>query len=445
MQTSLEKRPFRVYTTADFDEIPQLQRLSASKRLEMKAVASVLPFRVNAYVLDELIDWSAIPDDPIYQLTFPQPGMLSPADFRRIHGLLKREAPRDQILREANRIRLSLNPHPDGQMEHNVPELDGHPLPGMQHKYRETVLFFPHQGQTCHSYCTYCFRWAQFVGIEELKFAARQTEQFHAYLRRHTELTDVIFTGGDPMIMRVSHLSRLIEPLFSREFRHIRNIRIGTKSVAYWPSRFTADPDADEVLRLFEKVVASGRHLAVMAHYSHPRELSTGAAQACVRRILSTGAVIRCQAPLVRHVNDDARLWAEMWKEEVRLGCVPYYMFVERDTGPKRYFEVPLAEAWRIFRDAYSRVTGLCRTVRGPSMSATPGKVLIQGVAEVAGEKVFVLTFVRGRNRAWVRRPFFARYDPDATWFDQLQPAFGEEKFFYEREPETHFEPVGPP
>ena len=94
-----------------------------------------------------------------------------------------------------------------------------------------------------------------------------------------------------------------------------------------------------------------------------------------VRRIRSAGGVIRTQAPLIRTINDDPAIWAAMWRAQVRLGMVPYYMFVERDTGPQDYFAVPLARAYGIFREAYRQVSGLCRTVRGPSMSATPGKV----------------------------------------------------------------------
>jgi hypothetical protein len=109
-------------------------------------------------------------------------------------------------------------------------------------------------------------------------------------------------------------------------------------------------------------------------------------------------------------------------------------MFVERDTGPRRYFEVPLARASRIFRDAYRRVSGLARTVRGPSMSATPGKVLVLGDAEVAGERVFALELLQGRDPDWVGRPFFARYDESATWLTDLVPAFGEREFFFEPE-----------
>jgi L-lysine 2,3-aminomutase len=169
-----------------------------------------------------------------------------------------------------------------------------------------------------------------------------------------------------------------------------------------------------------------------MAHYSHPRELQTPAAREAVCRIQQTGAVVRCQAPLIRHVNDSADLWAAMWSDQVRLGAVPYYMFVERDTGAKRYFEVPLARALDIFNDAYRRVSGLARTVRGPSMSATPGKVVIDGTATIRGEKVFVLKFLQARDPRWVGRPFFARYDSRAAWLDDLRPAFGDKEFFFE-------------
>lgn len=425
------------YTTANMHSIPQLAELSAPRRLAMKAVASVLPFRTNQYVVDELIDWSDIPNDPIFQLVFPQPGMLPTEDLNEIMDLIRAGAKPADIRPVADRVRRQMNPHPAGQLEHNVPRLDGVPLPGLQHKYRETVLFFPRRGQTCHSYCTYCFRWAQFVGIEDLKFAQKELSSFHRYLRQHEEVSDVLFTGGDPMIMRGWHLRDYIEPLLGPRFEHIRQIRIGTKSVAFWPQKFVTDPDADEVLRLFERVVRAGRHLALMAHYSHPRELSTPIARQAIERIRSTGAVVRTQAPLIRKVNDSSAVWAELWKAQVQLGAVPYYMFVERDTGPKNYFEVPLARAWEIFRRAYRQVSGLARTVRGPSMSATPGKVIVLGVQEVAGEKVFVLTFNRGRRREWVWRPFFASYDPTATWLDDLKPAFGEERFFFELEPEA--------
>ena len=107
-------------------------------------------------------------------------------------------------------------------------------------------------------------------------------------------------------------------------------------------------------------------------------------------------------------------------------------MFIARDTGAQDYFAVTLYRSWQIFRNAYNQISGICRTVRGPSMSCDPGKVQVVGVSEIKGEKVFVLNFLQGRDSSWVGKPFFAKFDPEAVWFDDLEPAFGDSKFFFE-------------
>jgi len=428
-----EPARFQVYTERQLDRIEPLQRLPEAQRWEMRVVASVLPFRVNDYVINELIDWNDIPADPIFQLTFPQRGMLAEEDFQKMSDALQ-GGDKAQIQAIAAEIRNGLNPHPAGQQLMNVPRLDQESLEGMQHKYRETLLFFPSQGQVCHSYCTFCFRWAQFIGDKELRFSSNEAGKLHEYLRRHPRISDLLMTGGDPMVMKTKHLSNYLRPLLRAEFEHVQTVRIGTKSLSFWPQRYVTDADADELLELMSELVAAGKQVAIMAHINHWREIDTPIAREAIRRIRDTGAVIRTQAPLIAHINDDPEVWARMWREQVRLGLQPYYMFVERDTGAKRYFEVPLARAHAIYREAIKQVSGLARTARGPSMSAGPGKIEVQGVAEIGGEKVFVLRFLQGRNPDWVQRPFFAKYDPEATWLEQLRPAFGEEKFFFEDE-----------
>jgi KamA family protein len=429
-----DPRPrFRAYGRKHISRIRQLDGFSRDQMLSLRIASIVLPFRVNDYILNELIDWSNIPSDPIFQLTFPQAEMLEHADYLRLHDLLTTGAHPDAVRRHARSIQMRMNPHPAGQMELNVPSVGDKKLPGCQHKYRETLLFFPSAGQTCHAYCTYCFRWPQFVGIEHLKFAMHETDLVVRYLRGHPEVTDVLITGGDPLVMSTGLLRRNIEPLLGEGLEHIRSIRVGTKALSYWPHRFTTDRDADDLLRLFEDIRGSGRQLALMSHFSHPRELGTGVAREALRRVRGTGAVVRCQAPLIRHINDDSEVLAEMWREQIRLGTVPYYLFVARNTGPRSYFEVPLAEAFELFSDALARVSGLARTIRGPIMSAAPGKVLVDGITTVNGQKVFVLKMVQGREPTWVNRVFFARFDSHATWLDQLEPAFGEREFFFER------------
>ncbi len=426
----MKEMKYRAYTLHNYKEIPQLKKLSESSLEAIEVVGHVLPFKSNNYVVDELIDWNNAPEDPMFTLTFPRKGMLANAAYKEVLKLLEK-ADNEKLEKKIYEIRMGLNPNPAGQ-EHNVPVMEGNKLHGIQHKYRETVLFFPSQGQTCHAYCSFCFRWTQFSGINELKFAMKEADLLHKYLLKHPKVTDILFTGGDPFTVNAKILRAYIEPLLSKEFSHIRNIRIGSKTLSYWPYRFLTDKDADDLLRLFEKVNKAGKHLAFQAHFNHPVELSTESVKLAIQRIKNTGSQIRTQSPLLKNINDDAKIWANMWREQVALGLIPYYMFVARDTGAKAFFELPLEKTWDIFRKAYSSVSGICRTVRGPSMSATPGKIQILGITEIKGEKVFVLRFLQCRNPQFVDIPFFAAYDPKATWFDQLKPAFGEEKFFFE-------------
>lgn len=427
-------QPFQVYTQRDLERIAPLSQLPPAFRFDMQVVSTVLPFRVNQYVIDELIDWERVPDDPIFQLTFPQRGMLEAHHFDLIADLLRGGAEPALMQEAVAQVRAELNPHPAGQMELNMPTDEaGNRLEGIQHKYRETVLFFPSQGQTCHAYCTFCFRWAQFVGDKALRIASSESAALLRYLRSHPEVTDLLVTGGDPMVMKTKHLATYLEPLLAPEFDHLQSVRIGTKALSFWPHRFLGAEDADDLLRLLERLQQGGKHVALMAHFNHWRELETPAVREAIRRLRDTGVQIRCQGPLVAHINDDPQVWRRLWNTQVSLGLMPYYLFVERDTGARNYFEVPLVRAWEIYRQAVQGVSGLGRTARGPSMSASPGKVEIQGVTEVAGEKVFVLRFIQARNPEWVQQPFFARFDPEATWFDQLRPAFGAEQFFFEQ------------
>jgi len=423
---------YKAFTIRNYNQIRQLEKLTEQEIMEMEVAANILPFRVSNYVVDELIDWDNFREDPLFRLTFPAKAMIRPEQFTSMELALSVKDSKS-ITNVRNSIYSELNPHPAGQIKLNVPQKNGHKMTGVQHKYRETVLFFPSAGQTCHSYCTFCFRWPQFTGIEELRFATNESEMLASYIVSKPEVTDVLFTGGDPMTMGYNVFERYIDPILAIYKKSgLQTIRIGTKALSYWPYKFTTDESADDFIRLFEKIVRSGINLAFMAHFNHPRELETMVVEKAIARLRGTGAQIRTQSPLLRNINDNPEIWSAMWRKQVNMNCIPYYMFIARDTGAKHYFEVPLADAWHIFRNAYLRVSGVCRTVRGRSMSCTPGKVQILGVAEVENKKVFVLRFIQGRNPYWVARPFFAQYDSKATWFDELKPAFGESFFFDE-------------
>lgn len=428
------KKNYKVLTLKNFSQIPQVKTSLNQEQINaIKVVGNVLPFKVNNYVVEELIDWNNIPNDPIFQLTFPQKDMLSSKHFVEMQNALSENYSKPELKLIANKIRYELNPHPAGQ-KNNIPVLNDQKLTGIQHKYRETVLFFPSNSQTCHAYCTFCFRWPQFVGIDELKFAMKETELLVKYIQKHREVSDVLFTGGDPLVMSAKKLNEYIDPLLFADIPNLQTIRIGTKALGYWPYRFINDKDSDELLRLFEKIVQSGKQLAFMAHFNHPQELKTKAVQIAIKRILNTGAVIRTQSPIMNHINNNVKDWVEMWKTQVNLGCIPYYMFIARDTGAQEYFAVTLENAWEIYQQAYRQVSGIARTVRGPSMSSNPGKVQILGVNKISNDKVFTLRFIQGRNPNWVGKPFFAKYNPEAIWLSDLKPYSNSDQFFFEEE-----------
>lgn len=423
---------FKAYSARSLAQSAYWHRLPPDTQEALLVVSRVLPFKVNDFVLQELIDWSRLPDDPIGRLVFPHRDMLAPQDYADLRERLLAGAQDSDVAACVARIRASMNPHPAGQLTHNVPLLEGRRLPGLQHKYRQTVLYFPAEGQTCHAYCTFCFRWPQFVGIEDFKFNARESETLVRYLRQHPEVSDVLVTGGDPLVMNAASLRSHLEPLLAID--SIQNLRIGSKALSYWPHRFLGDKDADALLRLFEDCARAGKPVHLMAHFNHPTELRHPLVQQAIGRLASSGVSLRMQSPLVRHVNDEAGTWAAMWTLGVRLGVIPYYFFVERDTGAHAYFRVPLARALEIYQQACGQVSGLARTVRGPSMSTLHGKVLVNGVATIQGQQLFVLQFLQARQPAWVGRPFFARFDAQACWLHDLRPAFGEERFFFETE-----------
>lgn len=184
------ERTYQAYGLTNYRNIRQITRLNKEELQAIEVVGRVLPFKTNNYVVEELIDWERIDTDPIFTLNFPRREMLSKKHFSVVSKLLAQEVGKEEFIAAVNAVRLELNPNPAGQ-DHNVPMLGDIRLKGIQHKYRETVLFFPAQGQTCHAYCSFCFRWPQFSGMNELKFAMKETDLLLKYLRLHPQVTDV--------------------------------------------------------------------------------------------------------------------------------------------------------------------------------------------------------------------------------------------------------------
>lgn len=411
--------------------IPRGSRLSAVLRHDIEIVSQVFPFKVNQYVVDNLIDWEQAPNDPIFRMLFPVKEMLPPEEFEKLAALKHRNATQNQIRDTIARIRAKLNPHPSGQVEHNTPMMGDKPLHGVQHKYAETILLFPKHGQSCHSHCTFCFRWAQFIDEQDLTIALDDIGLAMEYIAQHPLITDIVITGGDPMVMSTRRIREFIEPFLGDRFEHIKNIRIGTKAITFAPHRFVTSADADDLMRLFEQARDADKRIAMMLHLNHPRELEPQIAHQAIARLLNAGVILRSQAPLLARVNDSGRIWENMWRQHVKMGISPYYMFVERDTGAYRYFSVPLWRAHRIFHEAITSVSGLSRTCRGPVMSALNGKVEIMGTMNGPQGPVFILRYIQARSPHFAYTPFLAKFDRSAKWLTDLSPVNSSDAFYF--------------
>ncbi len=417
---------FITYNSRNYRDIEYMNYLPEEAKKEIDIVSSVIPFKTNNYVTDYLIDWENYQQDPIYTLNFPKKEMLTADQYERMLKVKDGRHSELEIKKTIYNIRMEMNPHPAQQMT-NVPVLDGEELTGAQHKYRDIILFFPSQGQTCHAHCTFCFRWPQFTKDLDLKFSMREINKIIEYIRRNEDINEILFTGGDPMVMSPSELTKYVDALLESGVKNLENIRFGTKSISYWPFTYLPEfnPEANDILQLFRKITDSGFHLSLMGHFNHPNELDNEVVQQAIHNIRETGAEIRTQSPIIKHINDNSNDWARMWKTQVRLGMIPYYMFVERETGPYDYFSIPLAEVYQIYQQAIRESGSFAKTVTGPVMSADKGKVHILGVVDspIDGNKYFMMQYARHRDYRKTFKPFFMHYHPKATWVDQLSEA----------------------
>ena len=349
--------------------LDQIEHLSAQERDRLGPVADRYVFRANDYYLG-LIDWND-PDDPIRQLIIP----------------------REEELTEWGKL--------DASNEESVTVARG-----VQHKYTDTVLLLCNE--VCGAYCRYCFRKRLFM--DENDEATNDVTEGLRYIAEHPEVTNVLLTGGDPLLMSTRRLVEIFDAL--RAIPHVQIIRIGSKMPAFDPYRVLRDPDLQGA---FRKYSTPTQRIYLMAHFDHPRELTDLAIEGidtCIRN----GVICVNQCPLIRGINDDPRVLAEMYAKLSYIGCPPYYLFQGRPTAGNEPYEVPLVQGWSIFQQALTRGSGLARRARY-CMSHETGKVEVLGID---AEHVY-LRYHQAKFPGDLGRFFIRRRNDEAYWLDQLE------------------------
>ena len=350
--------------------IEQIPEIPPELAARLKPVVERYVFRANDYYL-RLIDWRD-ENDPIMQLIIP----------------------REEELRDWGRL--------DASNEAAVT-----PVRGVQHKYTDTVLLLCNE--VCGAYCRYCFRKRLFM--DENDEVTKDISEGLSYIASHPEVTNVLLTGGDPLLMSTRRLIEIFEAL--REFDHVRIIRIGSKIPAFDPWRVQND---QKLQAAFRKYSTPEKRIYLMAHFDHPRELTEPAIagiDACIRN----GVVCVNQCPLIKGINDDAATLAELYTTLSYIGCPPYYLFQGRPTAGNEPYEIPIVRGWQIFQEALRGGSGLARRARF-CMSHETGKVEILAVDS---ERIY-LRYHQARDPADLGRFLVRRRNDEAYWLDQLEP-----------------------
>ncbi len=356
----------KVKYVRDLDSIPQIPK---HERDKLKKVAQRYVFRVNDYYL-KLIDWND-PNDPIKQLIIPREEELN--DWGQLDA--------------SNESSITVER-------------------GVQHKYTDTVLLLCNE--VCGAYCRYCFRKRLFM--DENDEATLDVSKGIEYIANHPEVNNVLLTGGDPLLMSTKRLIRIFQQL--REIPHVKIIRLGSKMPAFNPWRISNDSELQQAFRFYSQ---EDKRIYLMAHFDHPRELTEPAIEG-IHATIRSGVICVNQCPLIRGVNDDVDILADMYSQLSYIGCPPYYLFQGRPTAGNEPYELPIVEGWSLFNKALRRGSGLARRARY-IMSHETGKIEIMAV-----DNVFIyMRYHEAKDPADLGRFLIAHRDDKAYWLDQLE------------------------
>jgi lysine 2,3-aminomutase len=214
-------------------------------------------------------------------------------------------------------LRLQVVPREDelvvspGDMTDPCGEDGASVIEGLVHRYPDRVLFLVLD--TCAAYCRYCTR-SRLVSQGELEPLGRRIEEAVSYLREHTEVRDVLLSGGDPLLMSDSTLDRILGRL--RAIPHIEFLRIGTRIPGFLPQRIT--PELVRVLR--------AHRVWLSLHFCHVKELTPEVAEAC-DRLADGGIPLGCQTVLLKGVNDSGEALRDLFHGLLKLRIRPYYLY----------------------------------------------------------------------------------------------------------------------
>ncbi len=284
-------------------------RFSETEKNNLKKTLDRFPLSITPYYLS-LIDNENYENDPVFRQSFAN------AD-------------------ELNVLKTDLK---DPLAEEN-----DSPVHGITHRYPDRVLF--HVSNICSMYCRHCTRKRK-VGDIDFVPSKQQLLDGIEYIRNHTEVRDVLLSGGDPLMLSDSYLDWLLGEITS--IPHVEIVRIGTRMPVVLPYRIT-----DNLISVLKKY----QPLWINTHFNHPREITTSAKQA-LRKLADAGFPLGNQSVLLANVNDCPRIMKKLVQKLVQNRVRPYYMYQCDLSEGLSHFRTPVGKGIEIMESLIGHTTG---------------------------------------------------------------------------------------
>ncbi len=263
------------------------------------------------------------------------------------------------------------------------------PVEGIVHRYPDRVLL--KAVHVCPVYCRFCFR-REMVGPQGLgTLEPAALAAAFDYIRGHSEIWEVILTGGDPLVLSPRRLGDILSELAA--IQHVKIVRFHTRVPVVDPQKIDAE--------LIAALKASGKTVYVALHANHPRELTAEARAACAR-LVDAGIVMVSQSVLLKGVNDDPDILAELMRAFVEARVKPYYLH-HPDLAPgTSHFRLSIGEGQKIVSSLRGRISGLCQPTYILDIPGGYGKAVIgESAVQATGEGCYSISDYRGSEHPY--------------------------------------------
>lgn len=284
-------------------------------------------------------------------------------------------------------------------------------MPGLQHKYAQTALILA--TNRCAAYCRFCFR-KRMVGLSNEEIVRRFNDAAN-YVELHNEINNVLITGGDPFVLPTEVIGEFLERLST--IPHLDFIRFGTRVPVTFPDRILED---EELLTLLENNTRENKKIYVVTHFNHAREITQKATDA-VDSLIRSDVIVNNQTVLLKGVNDNPEVLAELQNKLVRIGVNPYYVFQCRPVKRVRSnFQVPLFKGYEIVENAKKKLNGHSKRFKY-IMSHQAGKIEIVGIMD----DYIYFKYHQAKDPANIGKFFKRKINKTAGWLDELEGSEG--------------------